>query len=83
MSTEKKQQLRIDFKKVALSGGNVLDNAFDFMLSKLSSQSKELAELRAAIHEAIQVIEPYNTGEDFAMVTSLRRLKEIDTPTTH
>jgi len=30
-----------------------------------------------AILEAIQVMEHYDTGEDFALVSSLRRLKEI------
>lgn len=30
-----------------------------------------------AILEAIQVLEHYNTGEDFPLVTSLRRLRDL------
>lgn len=39
-----KETLRKEFKKVALSGGNVLDNGFEFIYSKLSAQYKEYAE---------------------------------------
>jgi hypothetical protein len=34
-------------------------------------------EIYYAIHEAIQVMEHYNTGEDFALVSSLRRMHEL------
>jgi hypothetical protein len=37
-----------------------------------------LEEIRYAIHEAIQVMEQYNTGEDFALVSSLRRMHELE-----
>lgn len=35
-------------------------------------------EIYYAIHEAIQVMEHYNTGEDFALVSSLRRMHELE-----
>ena len=35
-------------------------------------------EIYYAIHEAIQVMEHYNNGEDFALVSSLRRMHELE-----
>jgi hypothetical protein len=35
-------------------------------------------EIYYAIHEAIQVMEQSNTGEDFALVSSLRRMHELE-----
>lgn len=35
-------------------------------------------EIYYTIHEAIQVMEYYNNGEDFALVSSLRRMHELE-----
>jgi hypothetical protein len=37
MTPEQKEQLRKEMKAFALKGGNVLDNAFDFMVSKIEA----------------------------------------------
>lgn len=39
---------------------------------------KSPAEMYYAIKEAIQVMEHYDNGEDFPLVSSLRRLREIE-----
>jgi hypothetical protein len=57
----------------------VCDKCWDLKHAAPQEKPEKEQNIYYAIHEAIQVMEHYNTGEDFALVSSLRRLKEIET----
>ncbi len=53
---------------------NKLDRPIEYL--------SESDNIKYGIKEAIQVLESYNNGEDFALITALKRLKEIDAEAT-